>query len=129
MQNGIDAKKSTEDGRGGQSRKTSTTDDDDIDICIVLYRLSTTSYQPADTIKMPAPSNTLLIEGSWEELCDELAAYIDTLNTAQEQQTSIQSEIAPLLQENKKEDALKKVVTASAVLNSAPERGETFRPL
>lgn len=71
---------------------------------------------------MPAPSNTLLIEGSFEELCDELAQYIDGLNNAQGQQTSIQSEIAPLLQEDKKEDALKKVITASSVLNSAPER-------
>lgn len=72
---------------------------------------------------MPAPSNTLLIEGSFEELCDELATYIDTLNNAQGQETSIQSEIAPLLQDGKKDDALKKVVTASSVLNSAPERG------
>jgi len=72
---------------------------------------------------MPAPLNTLLIEGSFEELCDELAAYIDTLNKAQGQQTSIQSDIADSLQEGKKDDALKKVVTASSVLNSAPERG------
>ncbi|KAL1304850.1 hypothetical protein AAFC00_003775 [Neodothiora populina] len=72
---------------------------------------------------MPAPSNTLLIEGSFEELCDELATYIDSLNTAQgQQQSSLQSEVAPLLQEGKQEDALKKVVTASSVLNSAPER-------
>lgn len=72
---------------------------------------------------MPAPTNTLLIEGSFEELCDEMATYIDNLNDAQGQQTSIQSQIAPLLQEGKQEDALKKVVSASSVLNSAPERG------
>lgn len=74
---------------------------------------------------MPAPENTLLIEGSFEELCDELATYIDGLNNTQGQPTSIQSEIAPLLQEEKREDALKKVVTASSVLNSAPERGQS----
>lgn len=73
---------------------------------------------------MPAPKNTLLIEGSFEELVDELAAYIDGVNSAQGQQTSIQSEIQPLLQGEKKEDALKKLVTASSVLNNAPERGE-----
>ena len=72
---------------------------------------------------MPAAINTLLIEGSFEELCDELAAYLDGVSSAQEKQTSTQSEIQPLLQEDKKEDALKKVVAASSVLNSAPERG------
>lgn len=72
---------------------------------------------------MPAPSNTLLIEGSFEELCDELAVYLDGLNNAQGQQTQLQQEIAPLLEEGKKDDALKKLVTASSVLSSAPERG------
>lgn len=72
---------------------------------------------------MPGPANTLLIEGSFEELCDELAVYLDGVSSAQEQQTSVQSEIQPLLQENQKDEALKKIVTASPVLNSAPERG------
>ncbi|KAF4547748.1 Eukaryotic translation initiation factor 3 subunit M-like protein [Elsinoe fawcettii] len=71
---------------------------------------------------MPAPTNTLIVEGSFEELADELATYLDTLGNAQGQSTSVQSEIQPVLQEGKKEDALKKIVTASSVLNSAPER-------
>lgn len=72
---------------------------------------------------MPAPANTLLIEGSFEELCDELAVYVDGINSAQGQQTSVQSEIAPLLEEGKKDDALKKIITASSALNNAPEKG------
>lgn len=72
---------------------------------------------------MPGPVNTLLIEGSFEELCDELATYVDSLGSAQGQQTSIQSEIQSLLQEDKKDDALKRIVAASPVLSTAPERG------
>lgn len=62
--------------------------------------------------------NTLLIEGSFEELSEELAVYIDGLA-----QSSVQSEVAPLLKEGNKVDALKKIVTASSALNSAPEKG------
>jgi translation initiation factor 3 subunit M len=68
-------------------------------------------------------SNTLLIEGSFEELSEELAVYIDGLS-----QSSCQAEIAPLLKDGNKVDALKKIVTASSALNSAPERGESFFP-
>jgi translation initiation factor 3 subunit M len=82
---------------------------------------------------MPAPTNTLLIEGSFSELSDEFAQYIDTLR----KEGSLQSEIAPLLepirqQEQSEGDAdlkqrdevLKKLVGAAAVLNGAPEKGE-----
>jgi len=62
-------------------------------------------------------ANTLLIEGSFEELSEELAVYIDGLS-----QSSVQSEVAPLLKEGNKVDALKKIVTASSALNSAPEK-------
>ncbi|KAG8630801.1 hypothetical protein KVT40_002420 [Elsinoe batatas] len=71
---------------------------------------------------MPAPTNTLIVEGSFEELADELATYLDGLLSAQGQSTSIQSEIQPQLQEGKKEDVLKKLVTASPILSTAPER-------
>ncbi|OOQ90866.1 Eukaryotic translation initiation factor 3 subunit M [Penicillium brasilianum] len=80
---------------------------------------------------MPAPTNTLLIEGSFSELADEFAQYIDTLR----KEGSLQSEIAPLLepirqQEQSEEEAdlkqrdevLKKLVGAAAVLNGAPEK-------
>lgn len=75
---------------------------------------------------MPGPVNTLLIEGSFEELSDELAQYIDTLRKAQGTEDSdVQTEIAPLLAaEGKKDEVLKKLVTSGIALNNAPERGE-----
>lgn len=89
---------------------------------------------------MPAPTNTLLIEGSFTELCEELAQYIDVLRS-NEEGASVNTEIAPLLeplrqQEQNGEDAnlgqrdevLKKIVAAAAVLNNAPEKGVHFSP-
>lgn len=73
---------------------------------------------------MPAPTNTLIVEGSFEELSDEFATYLDALATSQGQQTSLQSEVQPLLEQGQKEEALKKLVVASSVLRHAPERGE-----
>lgn len=88
---------------------------------------------------MPGPSNTLLIEGTFSELAEELAQYIDTLAKAEEG-AGVQAEIEQLLgaireaeqsQESsddaslskQKDEVLKKIVTKAAVLNSAPERG------
>ena len=72
---------------------------------------------------MPGPTNTLLIEGTFEELADELAQYIDDVKKKQsEDGPTLRNEVAPLL-EGQKDEALKKLVTASAVLNSAPEKG------
>ncbi|KAL9020249.1 MAG: hypothetical protein Q9185_002532 [Variospora sp. 1 TL-2023] len=72
---------------------------------------------------MPGPSNTLLIEGSFEELADELSHYIDEVKRKQgDNNTAVQTEITPLLEKNQKDDVLKKLVTGSAVLNSAPEK-------
>ncbi|KIW01626.1 uncharacterized protein PV09_06814 [Verruconis gallopava] len=72
---------------------------------------------------MPAPSNTLLIEGSFEELSDELAQYIDSLRKAQNVEGGpIQPEVSSLVQEKKTEDALKKLVGAASILNAAPEK-------
>ncbi|KAL9619804.1 MAG: hypothetical protein Q9160_005640 [Pyrenula sp. 1 TL-2023] len=47
---------------------------------------------------MPGPSNTLLIEGSFSELAEELAQYIDTLNKTDEN-SGIAAEIKPVLTE------------------------------
>ncbi|MCJ1339976.1 hypothetical protein MMC09_005269 [Bachmanniomyces sp. S44760] len=72
---------------------------------------------------MPGPSNTLLIEGSFEELTDELAHYIDEIKKKQgEENTSVQAEITPLLEQGQKDDALKKLVNGSTILNAAPEK-------
>merc|ERR1712225_210940 len=59
-----------------------------------------------------APSTSqVFIDGSFADLAQELAEYLH-----------IGPEIQPLLDENKKDDALKKLVTASAALNSTPEK-------
>ncbi|MCJ1311586.1 hypothetical protein MMC25_005259 [Agyrium rufum] len=72
---------------------------------------------------MPGPSNTLLIDGSFEELTDELAHYLDELKTKQgDDGADVQSEVAPLLEQGKMDLALRKLVTASSILNSAPEK-------
>lgn len=82
---------------------------------------------------MPAPTNTLLIEGSFAELAEEFAQYVDALR----KEDTLQSEIAPLLQPireqeqsegepdlKQRDEVLKKIVAAAAVLNGAPEKGE-----
>lgn len=74
---------------------------------------------------MAVTTNTLLIEGSFEELADELAQYIDGIKKSPENDEPIQPEIQKLLEDGKKEDALKKLVTSSVALNSAPEKGMT----
>ncbi|KAK8218549.1 eukaryotic translation initiation factor 3 subunit M [Phyllosticta capitalensis] len=72
---------------------------------------------------MPAPTNTLLIEGSFEELADELAQYLDALRKSQgEESSALQTEVGQLLEENKKDEVLKKLVTGSAALSGAPEK-------
>jgi translation initiation factor 3 subunit M len=76
---------------------------------------------------MAGPKNTLLIEGSFEELTDEFAQYIDSLKKAQgDDSANLQSESAELLKENKKDDVLKKLVVGSQALNQAPEKGTRF---
>ena len=73
---------------------------------------------------MPGPATTLLIEGSFEELADELAQYIDGLKKSQgDESSTVQSTTADLLKENKKDEALKQLVMGSQALNQAPEKG------
>ena len=69
---------------------------------------------------MPTPTNTLIVEGTLEELADELAVYIDNLRKEGE---PIQPQVNKLLQEDEQEDALKVLVGSSSVLNAAPEKG------
>ena len=73
---------------------------------------------------MAVPTNTLLIEGPFEELADELAQYIDSLKKSQgDESSAIQSETAELLKDNKKDEVLKRLVMGSQALNQAPEKG------
>ena len=88
---------------------------------------------------MPGPTNTLLIEGSFAELADELAQYVDTVGKS-EAGSGIQVDITPTLAEirekeqaeepadplsvqKQKDEVLKKIVGKAAVLNTAPEKG------
>jgi translation initiation factor 3 subunit M len=72
---------------------------------------------------MAANTNTLLIEGSFAELADEFAQYIDSLRKNAAEGPQLQPEVAALLQEDKKDEALKKLVGAATILNTAPEKG------
>lgn len=77
---------------------------------------------------MAGPSNTLLIEGSFEELADELAHYIDEVKKKiSEDNAALQSEITPLLEQSQKDEVLKKLVIGSSALNTAPEKGCRYR--
>lgn len=84
---------------------------------------------------MPAPTTTLLIEGTFTELAEEFAQYIDALR--KNEGASLQAEVTPLLQPlrqqeqnraepdlKQRDEVLKKLVAAAAILNSAPEKGE-----
>jgi translation initiation factor 3 subunit M len=63
----------------------------------------------------------VFVDGTFEDLADELAGYIDNVKKVEESE-GVRAEIKPLLDGNKKDEALKKLVTASPVLNSAPEK-------
>ena len=94
---------------------------------------------------MPGPSNTLLIEGSFAELSEELAQYLDTVSKS-ESGAGLYAEIEPTLNEirekeseespdqealqKQKDEVLRKLVGRAGVLNSAPEKGSPtpFRP-
>lgn len=77
---------------------------------------------------MPGIPTLSLVEGAFEELSQELASYLDTLKG---EGSTVAADIAPFIadsedperpQETSKDEVLKKLVTASSVLNSAPER-------
>lgn len=105
---------------GGTSLHLSSASDDDN---IQSARYTDIIGEESTAAIMSGHINTLLIEGSFEELCDELAVYLDGLLTAQNQTANVQSEIQPLLQAEKKDNVISALVKSSAVLNTAPERG------
>lgn len=78
--------------------------------------------------------STLLIEGSFAELAEELAQYLDTLDANAGIASSIESELGQIREadtqessdanlQKHKDDILKKIVTKASLLNKAPERG------
>ena len=91
---------------------------------------------------MPGVANTLLIEGSFSELAEELSQYVDSVAKA-EDRAGLQAEVEPILAsireaeqsqeppddaslQQSKDDALKKIVTKASALNNAPEKGGPF---
>ena len=90
---------------------------------------------------MPGPSNTLLIEGSFSELADELSQYIDNVAKSEEGaglQSEVEASLATIRESEQsqepqsvdsaklqaaRDDALKKIVTKASALNNAPEKG------
>lgn len=75
---------------------------------------------------MPGIPRLSLVEGAFEELAQELATYLDALKG---DGSTIASEVTPLLadadsadKQTDKDEVLKKLVTASSILNNAPER-------
>lgn len=90
---------------------------------------------------MPGLQNTMLIEGTFRELVEELADYIDQVKKSQDNAASLRSRINPLLEEvtkaeqqgaeaeenavdEAKDEVLDALVEASSSLNQAPEKGE-----
>ncbi|KAI9745437.1 MAG: hypothetical protein M1818_000971 [Claussenomyces sp. TS43310] len=63
----------------------------------------------------------VFVDGAFEDLADELAGYIDNVKKVDESEGT-RAEIKPLLEANQKDEVLKKLVTASPVLNTAPEK-------
>ena len=101
-------------------------------------RSVTFAYSPNT---MPPPSNTLLIEGSFSELAEELSQYVDNVAKL-EDGAGLRAQVEPSLatireaeqsQEPEatdgakvqaaRDDLMKKIVTKASVLNSAPEKG------
>ncbi len=82
--------------------------DDVKDVDAVDFKLHCVS---AALYNMAPSTSQVFIDGSFADLAQELADYLH-----------IGPEIQPLLEENKKDDALKKLVTASIALNSTPEK-------
>lgn len=96
---------------------------------------------PRFVYKMPAPQTTLLIEGSFGELVEELADYIHVLRKSadgEESTPSLKEELAPHLEaytkaeeaqnaedlDSARDEVLETLVEASSILSSAPEKGE-----
>lgn len=98
------------------------------------YDSRLSSYNPASMTV-----STLLIEGSFPELAEELAQYLDNLSEGAGVASSIEAELNQIREAESQEtpdtasiqkprdDVLKKIITKATILNAAPERGETLQ--
>ena len=74
---------------------------------------------PPELAKMA--KNQVFIDGTFDDLADELASYIDNVTKVEEAE-GVRAALKPLLEAKQKDEALKKLITASRALNAAPER-------
>lgn len=68
-----------------------------------------------------AQQQIVFIEGSFADLSEEFAGYIDNINKVSAT-NGLQAEIKPLLEANQKDEVLKKLVTGATALSNAPEK-------
>lgn len=92
---------------------------------------SSSTYFP--TPKMT--TSTLLIEGSFPELAEEFAQYLDNLSEGAGIFASIEGDLNSIREaesqetpeeqsiQKSKDDVLKKIITKATILNGAPDRG------
>lgn len=78
--------------------------------------------------------STLLIEGSFPELAEELAQYLDSLGNGEGVFSSVEAELSQIREaeshetqdgtsiQKLRDDVLKKIITQATLLNNAPER-------
>ncbi|KAI5780521.1 hypothetical protein EDC01DRAFT_276897 [Geopyxis carbonaria] len=70
---------------------------------------------------MESQINILMVEGSFEDQIIEMAQYIDTRKGTSPNE-GLALEVEKLVEEEKREEALEKIVAVSGVLSSSPER-------
>jgi len=86
-------------------------------------------------------TQTLLIEGSFPELAEELAQYIDSIDEGAGVSSDIAQDLENIRQAEaqdtpdvnsipkSRDEVLKKIVTKATTLNAAPERGKRISSL
>lgn len=81
-------------------------------------------YELSLQLNMASPEQSkqqVFLEGSFEDLAEEFASYIDTINKV-DPTGGLHAEVKPLLEAKQKDDVLKKLVVGSMALNNAPEK-------
>ncbi|CAP60491.1 uncharacterized protein PODANS_1_7870 [Podospora anserina S mat+] len=81
------------------------------------------SYTPhADNTARMASPQLIFVDGTFAELAQEMADYIQANSAKTEHAVQVGDEVRPLLEKEKNEDALEAIVKASGVLNTVPEK-------
>lgn len=64
----------------------------------------------------------LVVDGSFEDQIDELAAFLDSLSS---EESNVQEKIQQCIEQDDKEAAIEAIVNSSDVLNNATEKSES----